>query len=362
MKSSSEKYFIGLDHIRAVAAFMVFTWHFLNVEDGQFAPPPIPPLSILTEGHTGVALFMVLSGYLFAKLLDGKSIIYSSFLWNRFLRLFPLLFLVIIVIGIRKYFLGMDILSYIKSIIEGVIKPSLPSGGWSITTEFHFYILLPVLLYITNRWKYSLLLVILIALIIRTILYYQLGQIQTLSYWTIIGRIDQFIFGILAFQFRKYIYKKHFLMLFAFILFAIFYWYFDSLGGFYKSPSYPSPNPIWIYMPTVEGLFYAILIAWYDNSFKHSTGRVSRFIALIGTYSYSIYLLHFFIVFRISNAIDKHIINLSNIYLSILFSFFSFLLMVPIGYLSYKFIELPFLKFRTRYIVSNKSDTSSFKV
>jgi len=359
MKSSSGKYFIGLDHIRAVATFMVFTWHFLNVEYGQFAPPPIFPLSILTEGHTGVALFMVLSGYLFAKLLDGRNIIYSAFLWNRFLRLFPLLFLVIIIVGIRKYFLDMDIFNYIHSIIEGVIKPSLPSGGWSITVEFHFYIILPILLYITNKWRYSLLLVILIALIIRTILYHQLGQIQVLSYWTIIGRIDQFVFGILAFQFRKYIYKKHFLMLCSFILFAIFYWYFDSQGGFYKSPSYPSPSPIWIYMPTVEGLFYAILIAWYDNSFKHSTGRVSRFIALIGTYSYSIYLLHFFIVFRISHAIDIYIVNLSNIYLSILFSLFSFLLMVPIGYISYKFIELPFLKFRTIYIINDKLDTYS---
>jgi len=29
-------------------------------------------MALLDEGHTGVALFMTLSGYLFAKLLDGK--------------------------------------------------------------------------------------------------------------------------------------------------------------------------------------------------------------------------------------------------------------------------------------------------
>ncbi len=89
MKSSSGKYFLGLDHIRAVAAFLVFTWHFIHVNNGHEAAPPIFPLSILTEGHTGVALFMALSGYLFAKLLDGKNIIYTSFIWNRFLRLAP---------------------------------------------------------------------------------------------------------------------------------------------------------------------------------------------------------------------------------------------------------------------------------
>jgi peptidoglycan/LPS O-acetylase OafA/YrhL len=109
LKSSTGKYFIGLDHVRALAAFIVFTWHFIHVNNGHLAPPPIFPLSLLTEGHTGVALFMVLSGYLFAKLLDGKNIIYTQFIWNRFLRLAPLLLLVIFIIGLKKYFSGQDI-------------------------------------------------------------------------------------------------------------------------------------------------------------------------------------------------------------------------------------------------------------
>ena len=91
MKSSSGQYYLGLDHVRALAAFMVFSWHFIDIHQGQNAPPPIFPLTFLTEGHTGVALFMTLSGYLFAKLLDGKDINYFSFIWNRTLRLLPLL-------------------------------------------------------------------------------------------------------------------------------------------------------------------------------------------------------------------------------------------------------------------------------
>lgn len=102
MKSSSGKYFIGLDHVRAAAAFIVFTWHFIHVGNGHQGPPPAFPLSLLSEGHTGVALFMTLSGYLFANLLDDKKIKYLSFIWNRFLRLAPLLFIVIIIIGYKK--------------------------------------------------------------------------------------------------------------------------------------------------------------------------------------------------------------------------------------------------------------------
>lgn len=363
MKSSTGKYFIGLDHVRALAAFIVFTWHFIHVNNGHHAPPPTFPLSLLTEGHTGVALFMVLSGYLFAKLLDGKSIIYTQFIWNRFLRLAPLLLLVIFIVGLEKYFSGQSIFSYTKRILAGIIIPSLPNGGWSITVEFHFYLILPLLLFLTTKWKYSLLLVLILTVTMRALLHHELGQIQTLSYGTIVGRVDQFVLGILAFQFRNNIAKKHLLTFISLFIFACFYWYFDSMGGYYKSPSYPSPSSIWIYMPAIEGLAYALLIAWYDNSFNHPTGKVSRFIALIGTYSYSIYLLHFFVVFRMSNAINSHIIDLSNIHLAMLFSILCFLVMVPIGYISYKFIETPFLRFRTKYIIADKhASTSVIKV
>lgn len=354
MKSSSGKYFIGLDHVRAVAAFIVYAWHFNTVNNGHFAPPPAFPFSLLTEGHTGVALFMVLSGYLFAKLLDGETVAYRSFLWNRFVRLAPLLTVVIVIVGLQKYSAGGNLTAYTKRILYGAIKPSLPNGGWSLTAEFHFYLMLPFLLFLTRRWKFSLFFVLMAALIGRTILYHRMGQIQTLSYWTIVGRVDQFLLGILSYQFRQTIAGKHVLALCTLFLFAVFFWYFDSLGGFYRNPSYPSPSSIWIYMPTVEGLAYGVAIAWYDNSFNHSTGAISRFIALIGTYSYSIYLLHFFVVFKISNAINDYVIHLSSFLLVLPFSILCFLPMVPIGYISYRFIESPFLRYRTIYTVAKK--------
>lgn len=236
----------------------------------------------------------------------------------------------------------------------GVIKPTLPNGGWSITTEFHFYIMLPALLFLTTKWKYSLFVVLVLAIVIRTFLYYKIGEIQTLSYWTIIGRLDQFLLGILAYQFRSNIAGKHLIVLCSSIMFLGFYWLFDSQGGFYMNPSYPSPSGIWIYMPTIEGLIYALLIAWYDNSFHHRRGRISQFIALIGTFSYSIYLFHFFVVFKMAVAINTHIVCLSNIYIAILFSFLSFLVMIPVGYISYTCIESPFLKFRKPYIASGQ--------
>jgi peptidoglycan/LPS O-acetylase OafA/YrhL len=359
LKSSSGEHFIALDHVRALAAFMVFSWHFTHADSGFPVPFAYAPsffvLSLLDEGHTGVALFMTLSGYLFAKLLDGRRINYKAFFWNRFLRLAPLMTVVIILIGIKKVLHGDALYPYAKSIIQGIVLPSLPNGGWSITIEFHFYIMLPLFLWLTRKSKPSLLFIILIALTLRTLLHHERGQIQSLAYWTIIGRIDQFLFGMLAFQYRNLIAGRSIMTIASLIAFSLFYWHFDRQGGFFQNPSYPSPRTIWIFLPTLEGMVYSLAIACYDNASSFPDKGLSRFIGQMGSYSYSIYLLHFFVVFRMARFINDRLIDISNFYLSCLFALICFILMAPVGYVSFRFIEAPFLKLRKRYTLETIS-------
>lgn len=354
MKSSSGAHYISLDHIRALAAFMVFTWHFTHAANGYPIPfdyvPTLFPFAILDEGHTGVALFMTLSGYLFAKLLDDKSIDYRAFIWNRILRLLPLLVVVILIVGVIKYINNQNLSSYAYSIAMGAVFPSLPNGGWSITVEFHYYIILPLFLWLLSKsklWPFS---IIVAAIALRFFLYREKGEIQSLAYWTIIGRIDQFALGMLVYHFRSYFARRHAIAVMTITGFMMMYWYFDFYGGFYQNQSYPSPSPLWIILPTIEGVAYAIGIAWYDNSFCHSTSGLSKFIGRIGEYSYSIYLLHFFVVFHAARFVNEQIMDISNFYLACLYSLVFFVLMVIPGYISFRFIEAPFLKLRKRYV------------
>lgn len=353
MKSSSGKYFIALDHVRAFAAFLVFVWHFTHYSNGYPVPfefvPKLFIFSIFDEGHTGVALFMTLSGYLFAKLLGGKKINYMHFLWNRLLRLAPLLLFVIFIVGLTKFLDGKSIKWYPWEIVNGLIYPTLPNGGWSITAEFHFYLILPLLLRISWESKYALLGVVVIMIAIRLYLHNQIGEVQSISYWTIVGRIDQFLFGIIAYRFSTLISGLHAFVTAIGFLFLLFYWWFDSIGGFLQNPTYPSSSLIWVIMPSIEGFTYGLLISWYDNSFSHNTGRVSTFIAKIGTYSYSIYLLHFFVVFKMASFIHTNLIDISNFYMALFFSTLCFLMMIPFAYMSHRYIETPFLKLRTTY-------------
>ena len=189
---------------------IVFTWHFIHIHNGHKTGSTIFPFNIFTEGHTGVALFMALSGYLFAKLIENKKIIYRKFLLNRLLRLLPLLLFVMGIEGIIKISNGTSISEYFELIAKGIILPILPKGVWSIVVEFHFYLILPIFLFINRKQKYMLFGVLVLIILFRFVLYLRIGQIQSLSYSTLIGRIDQFILGILAFQFCEYIKKKHF--------------------------------------------------------------------------------------------------------------------------------------------------------
>lgn len=356
MKSSTGAHFIALDHVRALAAFMVVTWHFTHAASGYPVPfefvPSLFPMALLDEGHTGVALFMTLSGYLFAKLLDGKSIDYGAFFWNRALRLLPLLAVVIFIAGVLRISSGEDIYSYASVIVKGLYYPSLPNGGWSITVEFHFYLILPLLLWLFRQSIALPILMICGAIFLRFFIWLKTGEIQSYAYYTIIGRIDQFAIGMFVFYLRSHLVGRHAFAAIVLGGFAMLYWYFDLGGGFHQNPSYPSPSPLWIALPTIEGIAYAVGIAWYETSFTHSTSGASWFIGKMGEYSYSIYLLHFFVITHAAQFVHGRIIDISNFYLATFFSGVFFLLMMPVGYLSYRFIEAPFLKLRRRYVVA----------
>lgn len=352
MKSSSGLYFQGLDHIRAMAVFTVFCWHFIHYGNGHLAPPPAFPLSLFTEGHTGVAIFMTLSGYLFAKLLNGRQVHYRAFFWNRLLRLAPLLVIVLALVALERHAIGTLSRDFWREVGWGWLLPTLPNGGWSITVEVHFYLTLPGLLWLLRKSPRHLFAVLAFMPALRAALYLWLGEVQSLAYWTLVGRMDQFVLGILFFHYRHWLENKGWLVLATVLGFLLFWYAFDARGGFYMQPAYPSPSPVWIYLTLIEGIAYASVIAWYDTRHRDSTHWLARGVALIGTYSYSLYLLHFFVVFRLPVWINDHLFPLTGPYALLMAAVPSFLLLVPAGWASFRFIEAPFLRYRKPYVTT----------
>lgn len=339
MRSTEGRHYAGLDHLRGLAAFLVVFWHFAHGAAGPPVPVAQSPwMGLLDEGHSGVALFMTLSGYLFARLIAGRSVRWSAFFWNRAIRLLPLLLLSFLLVGLLKTPLGPA--DYLLLLARGLVFPVWPHGGWSITAEIHFYLLLPLLLWGCRRWPSLPLLLVAAAVLLRSALWLEGHDIQQLAYYTLVGRIDHFLLGM--FVASRLVRLR--LMLLCFGALWLGYAAFTAAGGFY---SVDRPW-LWILLPTLEAVGFAALIAWYD---RHPlSGRLTRPLEWAGTYSYSIYLLHFFSVAPAVEFVERHILDLQSIAQALPFALVYFAYMMGLGWICHRFVEQPAMRFRRPYI------------
>src|SRR5215212_11468132 len=176
---------------------------------------------------------MTLSGYLFAKLVGEQRLDFAGFLYSRALRLGPLLLACLAAWSLIGWLTGEPIPA--RDLMAGFIFPTWPKGTWSITIELHFYALFPFLLLLHRRFgPMALLLVIVLALALRTELWLAMGDVQYLSYWTIIGRIDQFLMGMIFALAPIGRPVRMVVAGVAGVAFLIFWQHFDAMGGYYN--------------------------------------------------------------------------------------------------------------------------------
>ena len=173
--SVSKGRYVSIDGLRGYLAFFVFmhhscVWYFF-LKTGEWK---IPPSNLYTHfGQTSVAFFFMITGFLFySKLLDQRKINWQEFLLSRFLRLFPVYAVMLVMLfGIVWILsagqanepvltLSRKIISWTGFTILGApdinhISPTalIVSGvTWSLPYEWLFYFALP-LLSITTKNK-----------------------------------------------------------------------------------------------------------------------------------------------------------------------------------------------------------------
>ena len=352
MRSTDGVYYSRLDHVRALAAYLVFVWHFLHMTPHfpvPYASAPPFPFALFDEGHTGVALFMTLSGYLFAKLVGDHRIDFGNFLWSRAVRLGPLL-AVVIAAWVAIGWLGGDHVP-LGDIVGGFVFPTWPRGSWSISIELQFYLLFPLLLYLFRRHgPFALITIVAGAILLRFDWWRTYGEAQHIAYWTICGRIDQFLFGMI---FALTPIRRSVLRIIAGVSLAAFLvlWSeFDRMGGYHHVNGTPSPSPLWIVIPTIEAVTYGSLIAFYDGAKFKMPVWLDRALARIGERSYSIYLLHFFPIVLLRDLFWNDTGSATYFFPMLLLATVAFLAFVPVAGLSYEHFEKRFLIYRRHYL------------
>ncbi len=354
MESSTKIYYSRLDHLRFLAALIVLVWHSLHVPNivSTSYVPSLFFLSILEEGHTGVSLFMVLSGFVFYAICKNKEINYLQFIKNRIFRIFPLF---IVWTLFHFYVNDIDVVKLVVSVFSLINKDSVPGVGWTIIVEFQFYVIFPfVIIFIKNNGMRQLFGLVFLAVLFRWGVWYTQGSVQKLSYWTIFGRIDQFLLGMIAcevyFRYPKII-GRYFVLVGAALIWLLLYHRFNVLGGFFDNKSYPSSTSIWIYLPTLEGFFYSVIIASYMAVKFRMPKLIDDLLSKLGELSYSLYLNHIFIVGLCSKICIDLGWKMEGMEDGLLFTFFVVLpILVVVSLLTYRLIEQPFLKMRGAYV------------
>ena len=369
--SYNRGYLPEIDHLRAFAALLVLFYHGLQLIGAQLAHgapfdptkhwlyPSNPLVAVIEEGHSAVGLFIVLSGFILSLGAIGNTVHYKRFLIARLLRIYPLL-LVCLVLASPSYLTSL--LTFRLPTTASVGSGSaFTSMFWAVAVEFQCYLIFPFLIAFSNE-RGSQFLVQLVAVgIILRVLAIAVGEVgpRDISYWTVVGRIDQFCIGIVAA--RLYVHRNlsqlhagWFVLAAAAVVLILYA--FNGAGGWLSNHAWKA---VW---PTVEGLMWACFIVTYVSAGRLMPSVLSRLAATLGEISYSIYLMHMAILtLIIKNAL--YLRPTGNGYYDALVTTLAVALpaIVVVSVLTYRTIELPFLRRRPKYVTYDDGDAGTVR-
>lgn len=346
-----------LNHLRFFAAAVVVLYHFYHSVVPLEARGNNVFLNVLSEGSSAVGVFFVLSGFIFGLISYEKKIRYFDFLWSRVVRIYPLyLFAIVILIAShRARFSSGDFAALMLPVFDTGTLSGLPGFGqlWTVAVEFQFYLLFPFLaaFVIRNGYRY-LFGVLALAVAVRVLYFTELGSVRDLSYWTLLGRIDEFVLGILSawlFIKRRRLFSHPMHLVLALGLGLAAAQWLVAWGGYFNG----SNSGLWIIWPTVGALVASYLVLSYVSCRIQLPAFLDASLDKLGSLSFSIYVMHSFALYWT----QKHAGSLKfavrqDVNVTIVGLLVCLPLAVMIAWGTYHLIEKQFFVFRRKYTES----------
>lgn len=351
----------SLNGLRAFSVILVIVHHlnlknhiFLNLSKITLLRPFI---SFLVDGHLGVNIFFVISGFLITSLMlqeqtatNGISL--KNFYIRRTLRIFPAYFFLLLVYFILQCFGYIQIsnASWLTAITYTKYfnwqLDWYTAHAWSLSIEEHFYIFWPLIFLGGERFrKRAAIFLILVVPFIRLYLHYYYFSMEWINDLRIFTRIDAIAMGCLFALYKDRILRslsKHWAKIFYFsvIILCILRYLppladkvhlgiiFTFLGATHGSVANILIGFIMMYSVFgPKGIWYKIL------NFK--------IINYIGMLSYSIYLWQMLFIYDTPAWYNQFPLNVFC------------LILAALG--SYYLIEKPFLKLKSRFIPEQRT-------
>jgi peptidoglycan/LPS O-acetylase OafA/YrhL len=371
MDTQKKPYFPALDGFRFIAFLLIFLHH-----ASMYLPGSISGNIFWTffnnNGWIGVDGFFILTGFLITYLLlyerqSSGSYSIRSFWWRRAIRIWPLYYLALVMgyIGTPYLFEHILHIHYLTAAYSVQIKTNLPwymaflgnwnivrfgwgdlrsiSELWAISLDQQFYIVWPIILLFINNFRTVLRVSIgIIAGSILTRIYLTAtGTVHPGIYVNSFARLDPFMFGViiagivffkpdlLGNKKRLFTVPLQLSMSIALILFLYFTGSANRLA---------IRNGIWEYLPIDGAITYFVV-----SCISGSSGLIKllqiRSLRYLGRISYGLYVWHIL-------ALELAAYFTERIRAASLLPVAGFGLAVLLAYLSYRFIETPFMRLK----------------
>lgn len=328
-----------IDSLRGIAILLVVFVHIGYAMDYTMQYFNQGLLFLVLSGKYGVQLFFIVSAFTLTlshyNRLDEPHKNRNFFI-RRFFRIAPMFYLALIYHALRTIdwnLANIGDLSLLKLIATFTFTITLlpeklgeyVPGGWTISVEFLFYLLIP---FICNKIKSlndSILLVLFSALIVGVYQHF-LSEFIEISYFSIFIQFPVFAMGILAYWILNDKTKviKPTTILFAAITILLF--------CFMKFPEH--------IMFSAVG--FVLLLALSIYPYKAFSNKI---IADIGTVSYSMYFIHFIVIAVFNDLGVNQFISVTGLSLSLINFLLMYIVITIITFLiakiTYRFIEVP---------------------
>ena len=166
-----------VEGLRGLAAFMVMWWHLRHWVTTERGPDAF--------GYTGVDLFFVLSGFVFAPYVFGKPLALWPYVVRRVLRIYPLYLVSLLLYVLLRQVQGAEPWRYVwqhvlmlHTSVSQEMAAYYNGAFWSLPVEVEFYALVPLLawLVVRGRWWFG------------AVLAGALVMHQALSLWAVPGQ------------------------------------------------------------------------------------------------------------------------------------------------------------------------------
>ena len=320
MNVSNKKRNIGLDVARTLAILLVLFAHTLWISDHY---PKVVSAAMKLSGTAGVEVFFIISGFLIGKMVwrdilkaDFSFGHIKHFLFRRWVRTFPLYYLLLFVNVLVWYFIYGEfpekIYKYIIY-IQNFASTSLPfyRVSWSLAVEQFSYIIGPFLLYALirlvpkgNRDAYYLWVTVFIifCFTLTKVYFYYNYHVADIYEWNesirkvLIYRLDAVYWGfLLRYFYNKYTAWMHrhekALLIFGLVMLIFLNIIRVPLGITVEE----TPGFMIIFYLAIHSVAICCLIP-YLVTMEIKNKTTAKFFTTISLISYSLYLLHYTII------------------------------------------------------------------